>query len=378
MWYNKRMLKIGLFGGSFDPCHTEHVAMAKAMIQELALDKLIVVPTHAAPHKPDARAASAADRINILKKSFFGCDKVEISDYEIVKGGVSYTYLTVGHFADQYPGSEIFFLVGTDMLYDFPTWKNPARILDKATLCLTVRGGERTNQAEDRYYSVFSKPFVKLSYEGKNVSSTAIRARCCLGLPLDGYVESGVEEYIKNNGLYRNRYSDFVIKNLSIKRLTHTFGVILQAVKYAKVLGEPQDKAFIAAMLHDSAKYLDPKDYDCHIPTDVPEPVVHQFLGAYIAQNVLGVEDEDIINAVRYHTTGRPEMSALEKIVFTADLLEPGRNYPDVDFLRGEVDKDFDEGFKTCVKYLYDYLKKSGQPVYHLTRDAYEFYCVKQ
>ena len=371
------MQKIGIFGGSFDPCHIEHIAMAKAMIRELELDKLIVVPAGLAPHKRETMPAEASDRLKMLELAFFGEEKVEISDYEIQKQGISYTYQTIEHFSDLYPEDDIYFLVGTDMLYDFPTWKNPAKILGRATLCLTVREGEDTVTAERSYHEYFDKPFLTLEYVGKDISSTAIRARACLDLPLDGLVADGVNKYIKNNGLYKNRYSEFVIKNLSIKRLTHTFGVIVQAVKYAKRLKVNINDAFVAAMLHDVAKYLDPKNYGLTLPPDVPAPVVHQFLGAYVAEKVLGESNEDIINAIRYHTTGRPGMSTLEKIVFTADLLEPGRTYPDAPLLRRAVDEDFESGFKMCVEYMYDYLLKGGQPVYHLTKDAKDYYCGK-
>ena len=266
-------------------------------------------------------------------------------------------------------------MVGTDMLADFCTWKNPERILKVVTLCVIEREGDDFAGAERLYNEYFDKPFRKLEYIGKNVSSTATRAKACLDLPLTGYVDERVERYIKNNGLYKNRYSEFVIKNLPIKRLTHTFGVMVLAVRYAKTLKISIDKAFTAAMLHDAAKYLDRKEYDIKIDDDVPASVVHQFLGAYVAENVLKVDDEDIVNAIRFHTTGRPRMSALEKVVFTADLLEQGRTFADVQLLRDAVAADFEKGFRLCVKYLYDYLLKSGQPVYYLTKAAKDYYC---
>ncbi|MBP5177395.1 MAG: bis(5'-nucleosyl)-tetraphosphatase (symmetrical) YqeK, partial [Clostridia bacterium] len=143
---------------------------------------------------------------------------------------------------------------------------------------------------------------------------------------------------------------------------------------YAKRQKADESAAFTAAMLHDAAKYLDEKDFGYFIPTDVPEPVKHQFLGAYIAQSVLDVGDKDVINAIRYHTTGRPAMSTLEKIIFLADLLEQGRTFPEVDELRKAVDDDFERGFKLCVSRLYDYLSASGQPVYYLTKQAKDYY----
>jgi len=368
-------MKIGIFGGSFNPCHVEHEAMARAMVSELALDKLIIVPAGVAPHKKNQQTISAVDKLNILTLAFSGDEKIVVSDYELEKEGVSYTYQTILKFAEEYEGSEIFFLVGTDMLYDFTTWMKPETILSYATLCVVAREGEDVSEAERTYYSHFSKPIVRLKYCGSDVSSTAIRASACLSLPLDEYVDKAVGEYIEKHNLYKNQYSKFVTENLPIKRLTHTFGVMTLAVRYAKRLKINSDEAFVAAMLHDAAKYLDPKDYGCVIDDDVPAQVVHQFLGAFIAEKVLGVTNADILNAVRYHTTGRPEMSALEKVVFLADLLEKGRAFDGVERLRNAVDEDFEKGFKTCLDELYKFLCFNGQPVYHLTKDAHEFYC---
>ena len=92
----------------------------------------------------------------------------------------------------------------------------------------------------------------------------------------------------------------------------------------------------------------------------MPENVIHQFLGAYIAENVLGICDQDIINAVRYHTTGRTNMSVLEMIVLVADLLEEGRDYEEAPRLRKAVDENFFEGFKLCVKRLIPWRKGRG------------------
>ena len=147
------------------------------------------------------------------------------------------------------------------------------------------------------------------------------------------------------------------------------------AKTYAKRLGEDVNKAVKAAMLHDVAKYLDYKNYpDFSLPDGVVENVIHQYLGAFVAEKVLGITDEDLLNAIRFHTTGRIGMSRLEMIILIADLLEDGRDYDEAPILRKAVDKDFFEGFKLCVKRLIAYLLKSETPIYHLTLDCYNYY----
>lgn len=367
------MRKIGIFGGSFNPIHNEHVNMVKAFVNELKLDKVIIVPASIPPHKKNEEIIPSNDRINMLKLAFSGDSVVEISDYETSSAEVSYTYKTLEHFKAEYKDSQLYFLLGTDMLADFCTWKNPDRILELATLVLISRTGDDENMAKQLYYSHFQKQFIKLNYVGKNVSSTEIRAAIALDLPAENVPES-VLNYILDKQFYKTDISRFVVENLPIKRLKHTFGVIKLACRYAKRLKENASYAYYAAMLHDVAKYLDYRDFGYEMESDVPKPVQHQFLGAYIAENVLKIENRDIINAIKYHTTGKANMTRLEQIVFLADLLEDGRTFDGVDSLRALTEQDFDLGFKRAIIELYEHLLREGGEVYYLTKQCLDYY----
>lgn len=373
-------MKIGLYGGSFDPPHIEHIKIAENFIVEAGLDKLFVLPANVAPHKPYACPVDGRHRFNMLKLAFEGDKKAEICDYELLSDGRSYTYLTVEHFAKLYPSAEIFFLIGTDMLENFPTWKNPEIILKHAKLFVTGRDGEDFTEAKNAFEKKFGSldRLVFSGFSGKKVSSTDVRNRLVLDLPVQDKLDKKVLAYIAENGLYKgDETADYVKKSLPISRLTHTLGVMNLAEKYAKRLKANENKALLSAMLHDVAKYLSPSDFDGFtLPEGVPSQVVHQFLGAYIAEKVLGVTDRDVINAVKYHTTGRAGMSVLEKIVFLADLLEEGRTYSDADELRRAVDEDFENGFKICVARLHEFLSESKNPVYYLSEQCYEYYVV--
>jgi len=114
-------MRIAIFGGSFDPIHTEHIRLAQAAIEELGLDKLFVMPAYAPPHKKGKALSPDEDRLEMCRLAFQGNDVVEISDYEIQRQGTSYTYLTCQYFREKYPSAEIFWIVGADMLQDFPT-----------------------------------------------------------------------------------------------------------------------------------------------------------------------------------------------------------------------------------------------------------------
>lgn len=375
-------MKIGIYGGSFDPPHIEHINIAKNAIKELGLDKLVVVPARLPPHKPNSVLLDGNRRKEMLEIAFSKEileGKIEISDFELSSQERSYTYLTIERFKSVYKDAELFFLVGTDMLEDFPTWKNPLSILESAKLFVTSREGEDLEKAKTLFnqsFIGFNDSLIFARYVGKKISSTDVRNRLLLGLSVEGKLDAGVIKYIEDCGIYKgDAKAAFVRKSLPISRLTHTLGVMNLAKTYAKRLKIDENKAVLAAMLHDVAKYLDPNDYEKFtMPCGVPKSVVHQFLGAYIAENVLGVTDRDVINAVKYHTTGRKNMSVLEKIVFIADLLEEGRTYDEAPLLRKAVDNDFFEGFKLCLKRLQHFLSSIGDEEYYLTKECYDYY----
>ena len=114
-------MKIAIFGGSFDPPHIEHVRLAQSAVKSLKLDTLFIMPAHTPPHKKGKALSSDEDRLAMCRLAFKKCPKAEVSDYEISRGGTSYTYLTCRYFKEAYPDAELFFLVGTDMLRDFPS-----------------------------------------------------------------------------------------------------------------------------------------------------------------------------------------------------------------------------------------------------------------
>lgn len=371
------MKRVAIFGGTFNPVHVEHVSLCKSAIKELGLDKLIVMPTFISPHKADKTCLSANDRLNMLKLAFDGVDKVEVSDFEILKQGKSYTYQTVEHFYKE--DQKLFFIVGGDMLTDFKTWKLPERILDKATLAVFERQGVYTDFDKEQEYlkKTFSTEFIKLSYVGKDFSSTKIRTYSKLSLSLDDLVPKKVEQYIKENTLYKpDRFEQFILMNLPEKRLKHTADVIVCALKRARELNLDEEKVRISATLHDCAKYIDyTTEKDFILPEKVPQPVIHAYLGAFIAEKYLKIQDSEIIDAIRYHTSGRANMSLLEKLIFVADMVEEGRNYEGVEHLRNLYENDdFEKCFIECLKEEFLHLINKKQYIYVKTVEAFNYY----
>ncbi|MBQ9756042.1 MAG: nicotinate (nicotinamide) nucleotide adenylyltransferase [Clostridia bacterium] len=374
---NKSMEKIGILGGTFDPIHVEHVRLAKSAIEELGLTKLLIMPTRIPPHKT-VMPTPAIDRIAMLKLAFDGVDRVEISDFEITNEGKSYTYLTVEHFKKT-TGAELYFIVGGDMINDFKNWKYPERILNACTLCAFGREDYFTDYdtLQEYFKNTFGKTFTKLSYVGKTQSSTEIRTKASFGLSVEGMTDARVAEYIKANDLYKgDKYVQFIKDNLPEKRIIHTANVVITALKKVRELKLDSEKVRISATLHDCAKYMDYTKVEGFIlPDGVPKPVVHAFLGAFVAENILGVTDMEIIDAIRYHTSGKANMSLLGKLIFVADMVEEGRDYQGVDKLRELYEKqDFESCFVECLKEEFLHLINKKQYIYSETVNAVEYY----
>lgn len=381
-------MRIAVFGGSFDPVHIEHIRLVQAAVEELGLDKLFVMPAHTPPHKKGKTLSSDEDRLAMCRLAFRDIDKVEVSDYEIANGGTSYTCLTCRHFRALYPSAEdeIFWIVGTDMLRDFPTWKNPEDILSNVTLSVCGRAEEFDGweeEEQEKFIRRFGVPFRRFSYNGAAVSSTKIRVLAGAGMPLTPFTDEKVEEYIRKNGLYAIPNASAALALEKEERRAHSLRTAELAAAKAVKLGISEKKAITAALFHDCAKNLSADDgllKGFEMPKEwgeVPDEVAHQFTGAYVAETAFGVTDTEILEAIRYHTSARPRMGELEKLIFLADMLEPRRRYPGVDELRTLFQEDLDECLTEALRQTLLFLKQKGGDIYSLTESAYEYYAQK-
>ena len=369
-------MKIAIFGGSFNPVHNEHVNIVRAAISALNLDKVIILPTFITPKKDGKLFVTAQQRLEMCRIAFKEVDRAEVSDYEISRGGVSYSYITCEHFAQKYPEDERYFILGADMLENFSDWKYPERILNAATLAVCARvDGSALKKILDGFEARFHKKAVAFNYIGKNVSSTKIRTLLALGEKPDGLTD-GVYGYIKRNNIFALSRLTEVKSMLTEKRWRHTVGVAVMAAENCHRAGIGEEQAITAAALHDCAKYLTAdspllKGFECE--KNVPEQVVHQFSGAYVAEREFGIADKDILNSIKYHTSGRAGMSQFEKLIFLCDMLESGRSFDGVDKLRQIFKEDIDKCLFAALKHQIDYLNSNGEKIYPLTIEAYEY-----
>lgn len=194
-----RAMKIGFMGGSFDPVHFGHLVAAQDALERGGLDWLVFVPAAQAPLKPGVVQASAEARLAMLRAAISDDPRFQISDFEIRKGGVSYTIDTVRHFASQFPGDELAWVIGADQVERLHQWREIDELVKLIEFVVLARPGWPT-------LSPTNIPGVKLRWcEGHlvEISSTEARERVKAGLPLDYMIPHKTVEYIRETGLYR-------------------------------------------------------------------------------------------------------------------------------------------------------------------------------
>ena len=198
-------LRVGIYGGTFAPVHNGHVAAAKAFMEQMKLDYLLIIPTCLPPHKEGALDDEPLYRLRMCELAFRGIDGVVISDMEIKRGGRSYTYDTLTELTR--PNTRLFFMCGTDMVLSFDTWY---RFEDILKLCYPVYVRREndpilTKKIVDKiteYYNKYGVMFRRIVTEPIEVSSTQIRRLVAEGKDISSLVPAGVEEFIKSHRLY--------------------------------------------------------------------------------------------------------------------------------------------------------------------------------
>lgn len=198
-------LLIGVLGGSFDPIHNGHVALARAAIKEACLDKLIVMPTKVQPFKQNRKVTEDFHRLNMVSLAFEDTDNVEVSDYEIKHTKISYTHATLNHLKKIYPNDRIYFIMGTDSLLTLEKWFKGEELLRDFAFIVSFRPGYKEHELDEkiRYYEkIYGTEIIKILSVMPDVSSTEIRNLCEEEKSISELVPKKVERYIYAEGLY--------------------------------------------------------------------------------------------------------------------------------------------------------------------------------
>ncbi len=359
------MERIGIFGGSFNPPHLGHLTAAAQAISELRLTKLLVIPANLAPNKQaSAEDAGAERRAQMLRLCFGSMPQAEVCALELHRAGVSYTWETVAQLKREHPNAELILLVGADAFLKLDQWVRADEIFRNASIAALHRG----DRAEDEMLAEQRKRLKKRGatvYLCRNqaipLSSTDVRRLLALRAAHE-VLSPAVEAYIRENGLYGTGESyrnlplpaleKTVVRLLNERRVAHVLGCRDAAVALARRYGVSEVDAARAALLHDITKALDGplqlnlcRAYGVRLDDFSARNVktLHALTGAMAAQEVFG-ENPAVVSAIRSHTTGKANMTTLEKILYIADYIEPSRDFPGVDKLRRRTAKSLDGG----------------------------------
>ena len=389
-------MKIGVYGGTFNPPHLGHLAAARAAVEKLGLDKLLLIPAAVPPHKQLPQETPALEhRMAMAEKmadALLMPKVAEVSRLEMEREDKSYTSDTLEAIHKQYPGAQLWLIMGTDMFLTLHQWHDPAEILKLAGICAF---GRKEQDGE----AVFApqRTFLEETYGAKvvtltlsdlvDISSTQLRELLAGGKGAE-YLHPSVYGYILMNGLY-GTHAD--LKHLDIpelracsysmvreKRVKHIRGTEEEAVRLARRWGADETYARRAGILHDCTKYLELEDqlslcrqYGVQLDEleQVAVKLLHSKTGACIARAVFGEPDE-VFWAIYWHTTAKADMTTLEKILYVADYMEPNRDFEGVERLRELAYQDLDKALLLGVETTIQEMKDRKLPVHQNTLQA--------
>lgn len=389
-------MKIGIYGGTFNPPHLGHMAAARAAIAALGLDKLLFVPAAVPPHKELPRETPPPEhRLAMVEKmaDAMAMPKVvEASGMELERTGKSYTSETLERIHEKYPEAELWLLMGTDMFLTLHLWHDPETIMRLAGICAfgrTQQDGEELFAPQRAYLAEHYNARVTTITlpDLVDISSTRLRELLAQGQGRE-YLPPAVYGYILMHNLY-GTHAD--LKHLDLpelracsysmmkqKRVPHVMGVEEEAVRLAERWGADPMLARRAAILHDCTKYLELEDQlalceQYKVELDPLEQqmvkLLHSKTGACIARWIFGEPDE-VYEAIYWHTTAKADMTLLEKIIYMADYIEPNRDFEGVDRLRRLSYEDLDKALLLGVETTIQEMQERRQPIHQKTIEA--------
>ena len=374
-------MKIGIYGGTFNPPHLGHMAAAKAAVAALGLDKLLLIPAAIPPHKAlPSGTPPQEERLG---------GHVEVSTLELEREGKSYTSDTLRSIRQTYPDAELWLLMGTDMFLTLHLWHEPEVILSLAGVCAfgrTEQDGEAMFAPQREYLQKnFDAKITTITLPGLvDISSTRLRELLERG---EGgkYLLPSVYGYIL---LYRLYGTNADLTRLDLKqlracsysmmrakRLPHVMGVEEEAVKLAQRWGAEAELARRAGILHDCTKYYELLEICAKYGVELDEleqkavKLLHSKTGACIAREVFG-QPQAVYDAIFWHTTGKADMTTLEKVLYIADYMEPNRDFDGVERLRHLAYTDLDKAMLLGVEMTIQEMEERQVPIHKNTLQA--------
>ncbi len=387
-------MRILIYGGSFNPPHLGHIRSVQTAIDALQPAMTLLVPAAVPPHKALASGSPTAEqRLEMTALAAVEIPGCEASGIEIGREGPSYTADTLRELREQYPDAELIFLMGTDMLLSIESWHDPVYIMAQASLAVFARESGREQEIAAQAVCLrrkYGARVYQLTGQPLEVSSTQVRSLLPRRQGRE-YLCEGVYAYIIRHRLYEAKpdlawLRERAYAYLKPTRVEHVRGAETMARALAERWGADSGDAAEAAILHDCTKKLtrDEQLRMCEKYDIIPDKwelendrLLHARTGAAFAADGFGAP-EHIVNAIRWHTTGRPDMTLLEQIVFLADAIEESRKpYPALEAIRKAAFIDLDAATELCLRRTLAFLEEQGEPIHPDTARTREYYLKK-
>ncbi|MDO5033416.1 MAG: nicotinate (nicotinamide) nucleotide adenylyltransferase [Eubacteriales bacterium] len=389
---------LGIFGGSFDPFHLGHRRLLEAALKAYNFTSFYLIPTSSPAYK-DRALSLAIYRYTMAELATADLNQVKLSRIELKQTeGPNYTFNTLSKLEKKWAKKskeavKFKLVLGSDALDYFESWYKPEGILAQADLLIALRGDDAK---EAKAYRKKAKALQK-AYGGSieffpmqplEISSTSLRQQLQEGELKKKYYQEPVADFIRQHRPY-HFYEDFqalqpethkllrtyeqaIWHKLPPQRLVHVANVCLYAVHLARLHDLDADKAALAGLLHDSCKHIPLPEQHTYVKQSgfsyaVNAAIAHGPASAYWNKMALGLDDQDIYQAVMYHTTGRPGMTPLEKVIYLADKIEFGRPFNHLEKIRQAAETDLDEAMRLCLQEVKLAMQRNFTSMHELT-----------
>ena len=370
--------KIGLLGGTFDPVHLGHMRVAEACKEKLQLEEVWWIPASVPPHKTRQTTPYEIRRAWIAKL-LEGKRGHRILDIEKEREGKSYTYHTLLELEKREPDCQFYFLTGADSLEGLHTWHQWEAILDLCVFVVTTRPGYDL-VLSDEIAAVAKKSkggILPLEIDALPVSSTEVRERVARNQSLEAWIPVAIIDEVKERMEIKvEGYKEILKHRLSVKRYTHSVSVANTAARLAGMFNGDIERAYLAGLMHDYARELSEEELleltaKHNLSTDGVElmqtSLLHGPVGAWLLEQEGLITDKQVLDAIRWHTTGHPDMDQLARIIYISDYIEPGRNFPGVDMLRQITNKDLNLGVLAGLDHTLAFLMQRNHFIHPLS-----------
>ena len=373
------MRRIAVFAGAFDPIHQGHVSVIKAVLSKGKADEVILVPAGSSPYRK--ALISPQSLRELCEAAISGLPGVRLLREEPLESSRS-VLDAIKNIREQAGKAEYLYIAAADKLAGILLWPEASELIRLCRLLVYLRPGDRAEKialAISRHRldaEILDMPPVE-------AESARIYAQLKELSDARGMLAPEIARLIALHGLYQPPYAELIKPRMSRRRFIHTLRVRDLAVELAYEHHLPMQAAAVAALLHDCAKEMKlsmmqavARSHSAGISAQVmgSNALLHGRVAAILAEHKYGVRDVDVLNAIRYHTTGRPGMSALELCLFVADKAERGRApYPGLEEIRRLMHEDLDAAALVSMQGTKEYLAAMGKSLHPEAKAAIDY-----